>query len=59
MIITEFVDNGARTFTYSDAQLKIRQIETGVIYDTAIDVLPYHYEETDIPIETPAVEADE
>ena len=39
--------------TYSDEQLRIRQIETGAIYDEAIDVSPvvYTYEETDEPIE--------
>jgi hypothetical protein len=39
--------------TYSDENYKIRQIETGVIYDEAIDIenAPYTYEETDEPIE--------
>lgn len=39
--------------TYSDKYMKIRQVETGVIYYDAIDVEPvrYTYEETDIPIE--------
>ena len=39
--------------TYSDEQFKIRQIETGNIYDEAIDVenTNYTYEETDIKIE--------
>ena len=38
---------------YSDENLRIRQVETGFIYDTAIDVIPcrYTYEETDEPIE--------
>lgn len=40
--------------TYSDKQFKIRQVETGNIYDEAIDVenAPYTYEETDAKIET-------
>lgn len=39
--------------TYSDENFKIKQIETGYIYDEAIDVedAPYTYEETNIPIE--------
>lgn len=45
--------------TYSDSGLKIRQIETGDVYDDAVDVAPcrYTYEETDEPIE--AEEAEE
>ena len=36
---------------YSDAYMKIRQIETGALYEEAVDVKPcrYTYEETDIP----------
>ena len=38
--------------TYSDAQLKIKQIETGEIYDDVYDEPNvYTYEETDIPID--------
>ena len=39
--------------TYSDEQYKIKQVETGVVYDDAIDVenAPYTYVETDIKIE--------
>lgn len=57
MILTEPVENGSRVRHYSDAGVKIRQVETGVIYEDAVDVLPcrYTYTETDIPIE----EADE
>lgn len=37
---------------YSDQNLKIRQVETGIIYDDAIDTIPcrFNYEETDIVI---------
>ena len=37
---------------YSDKNVRIRQIETGVLYDEAVDLLPckYTYEETDEPI---------
>ena len=39
--------------TYSDEGYKIRQVETGVVYDAADDVIPcrYTYEETDEKIE--------
>ena len=39
--------------TYSDLGMKIRQVETGYVYDDAVDVSPcrYTYEETDEPIE--------
>lgn len=38
---------------YSDLGVKLRQIETGLIYPDAVNVVPceYTYEETDIPIE--------
>ena len=54
MIIEEIVDKGTRVRHYSDRQLKIRQIETGIVYEDAVDVLPcrYTYEETDEPITT-------
>lgn len=34
---------------YSDRGMKLRQMETGVLYDEAVDMLPcrYTYEETD------------
>lgn len=53
MIQTELLENGERIKHYSDENLKIRQIETGIVYDDAVDVLPcnYTYEETDEPIE--------
>lgn len=38
---------------WSDKDVRLRQIETGELYDDAVDVIPcrYTYEETDIPIE--------
>lgn len=52
MIVEERIDE-TTAYHYSDAGMKIRQIETGVIYDEAYDIYPcpYTYEETDIPIE--------
>lgn len=47
---------GDTTATY-----RIRQIETGIVYDDAVDVIPcrYTYEVTDEPIEQPEDEAGE
>lgn len=41
--------------TYSDSGYKIRQDQTGIIYDDAVDVdyAGYTYTETDIPIIPP------
>lgn len=43
---------------YSDSGFKIKQIETGILYDEANDVVPcrYTYEETNIPIIEEATE---
>lgn len=58
MIKTEEINGRIRH--YSDAGFKIRQIETGILYDDAVDVMPckYTYEETDelIPVEDASVE---
>lgn len=44
---------GSRERRYSDKNVKLRQVETNIMYDDAIDVVPclYTYEETDIPID--------
>lgn len=57
MLQSELIENGERIHHWSDADLKIRQIETGILYEDAVDNVPcrYTYEETDEPIE----EADE
>lgn len=59
MIQTEMI--GKRILHYSDQNMKIRQIETGKLYEDAIDVMPcrYTYEETDIPIPVEDEEIDE
>ena len=51
MIRTEMRDG--RVYTYSDAGMKILQVETGIVYEDALDVPEsgYTYTETDIPIE--------
>ena len=46
---------------YSDAGKRIRQIETGTVYDETIDIVPcrFTYEETEEPIEEAEASADE
>lgn len=57
MIKKEFYikrDDGVDLYrTYSDEDFKIKQVQTGYIYDEAIDVADsgYTYEETDMKIE--------
>ena len=57
MIVREFYrrrsDRKDLYRTYSDQNLKIKQVETGNIYNEAIDVRKskFTYEETDIPVE--------
>lgn len=52
MIQSEMIETRIRH--YSDMSMKIRQIETDMVYDDAVDIVPcpYTYEETDEPIET-------
>jgi hypothetical protein len=58
MIVREFYrtrEDGVKLFkTYSDSNMHIRQVETGIEYSEAIDVenAPYTYEETDKAIES-------
>jgi len=51
MIVTELLEDG-RIRQYSDEYLMLKQVETGILYEDAIDIqpCPYTYEETDIPI---------
>lgn len=46
---------------YSDQGLKIRQIETGILYEDAVDVIPcrYTYEESDEPLPDIELSAEE
>ena len=46
---------------WDNPQLKIRQDQTGMLYDEAIDVedAPYTYTETDIPVEAELIEPEE
>jgi len=51
MIQTEQI-SPKRVRHYSDIDMMIRQVETGIIYQDAVDKIPcrYTYEETDEPI---------
>ena len=56
MIVTEMIDD--RIQHYSNRGMKIRQVETGIVYEDAVDIVPcpYTYEETDEPIEVEVIE---
>lgn len=57
MVVREFYStrkDGVNLYkTYSDSNMYIRQVETGIEYSEAVDVenAPYIYEETDKAIE--------
>lgn len=53
MIQTELLKDGTLIRHYSDAGMMLKQVETGIEYSEAVDVVPcrYTYEETDKPIE--------
>lgn len=59
-ILEEILENGLIRH-YSDAGKMLKQVETGVEYSEAVDVVPcrYTYEETDKPIEEPPLEVSE
>jgi hypothetical protein len=52
MLRFENIENNTRVRHWSDTDMMIRQIETNILYEDAVDVLPckYTYIETDIPI---------
>ncbi len=53
MIKTELLKDGTLIRHYSDIGMKLLQVETGMVYDEAIDIVPcqYTYEETENPVE--------
>lgn len=59
MIQTETIDGRIRHF--SDNGKRIRQVETSIVYDDALDVIPcpYTYEETDEDIPTDDLSAED
>lgn len=49
-------EDGVKLYiTYSDAGMKIEQSQTGILYDSAVDVenAPYTYTETSEPVDGP------
>ncbi len=48
MIIPQYLEGCTRIRRYSNEGYYIRQIETGIVYEDAVDVVPcrYTYEET-------------
>ena len=54
MIQVEYLREGTLVRHYSDSGMMLLQVETGIEYEDAVDVVPcrYTYEETDTPIET-------
>ena len=60
MIREELIESGQRVHHWSDTGYKIVQVETGIVYDDAVDIVPcrYTYEETGEPVEktTPNIE---
>ena len=58
MILEEFLKNNTLVRHYSDKNLKLRQIETGLVYDDPIDInpCPYTYEEITEPIDGQTIE---
>jgi glutaredoxin 2 len=53
MIKTELLKDDTLIRHYSDSGMKLLQVETGIMYDEAIDIVPcqYTYEETENPVE--------
>ena len=60
MIIEQTISE-TRVRHYSDEHRRIRQVETGIVYDDAVDNVPcqYTYEETDEPIPPRELDAQE
>lgn len=54
MILTEYLNDGTLIKHYSDKDMMLLQVETGLKYSDPVDVVPcrYTYEETDEPIES-------
>ena len=61
MIKEVLVEEGTRIRHYSDQNMMIRQVETNILYEEAVDYIPckYTYEETNEPIVSPDEEIDD
>ena len=57
MIKNEYLNDNTLIYHYSDSGYVIKQNETGILYNDAIDTIPcqYTYSETDILIENELV----
>ena len=53
MIAEEYLNNGTLVRHYSDTGMKVVQVETGDVYDEAVDIVPcqFTYVESDEPVE--------
>lgn len=58
MIVVERLSDG-RIHTYSDLGFRILQTDTGAVYDDAIDVVEHTYTETNEPIESEELSAED
>lgn len=60
MLKSEIIDNTVVRH-YSDAGVKLRQIETDTLWNDAVDIIPcqFTYEETDIPIDDEEIDDSE
>ena len=60
MILTEYLNDGTLIKHYSDKNVMLLQVETGVKYADPIDIVPcpYTYTETTEPIEQEEPEED-
>lgn len=60
-MIVEQIFNENTVLHFSDQGMKIRQIETGFLFDEAGDLIPceYTYEETNVPIDSDPIEDEE
>ena len=61
IIVERFEDSEDLIKTYSDAGFKIQQVQTGIVYDEAIDLISsgYTYIETNEPINSNFEEEEE
>ena len=61
MILTEYLNDGTLIRHYSDKNVMLLQVETGVKYAEPVDVVPciYTYTETDEPIEGEEISGEE
>ena len=61
MIVIEQLDEGKRERRYSDKGVKLLQVETNILYNDAVDVVPcrFTYEESEESIDDSAMDPQE